>query len=522
MPEVLRELGEKARHEAYAVGKGALGVSSSHFKNAFLEGRFMAATRAVNRDLTHIRRNAEIASKALSETNLAKDDGLKPKTEALGSIPELITNKGDAQAILRTIEVLKDQGARLASRLRETSSGYKEETMLNIVDEALQRATLTNSVPSINGIDAIIRHAKALTRRTSRSVRYLPLARHPKTAESKLREDLKEMDVDSINRHVGELLTERELLGMNRAVRLRLSLRVGNQAEEAAKIAENYYKQYMEFPKPVAIKNVKALLGIQGSLDVAMEMARASHLNDRDMRHFTADVLKNLGEFMLSAGTSRAAEIAVFFNLSSKEVEQFGPELLNEFGLIHKKRYLEGSTSEPRYTLRGKVEEDLARMEHLSSEALERLKLAKKLDRETIRELNAENIKLFSVYNIAQLHLSDDERKALEERLDEVNGRMRNMGSRMSGYTYRTVSLSELRLEVLRDVYLNSNNETEFQLMLMSKINQDIYRYFRFMNIQHVDLGELLMRITEMKRMTKDQKRNEDPPVMTDPVLFDL
>ncbi len=164
------------------------------------------------------------------------------------------------------------------------------------------------------------------------------------------------------------------------------------------------------------------------------------------------------------------------------------------------------------------MENEIKKFDRLLNDAQEYLKFHRRLSQETIKRINAANVRLFSLYRImAQDAMSQEERDYFAKRLgtneslsatekeDTVNGRIARLVNTASGFGQRLQTsqahLTSEKLNLLGDIFGKSKDVLEMELMLMNAINKrDIYKYFSFLDKKHILIGEFLMAVISLKQ----------------------
>jgi hypothetical protein len=296
--------------------------------------------------------------------------------------------------------------------------------------------------------------------------------------------------MDSVGKNIINAIISREELNMVRMARLRLSFAAGNQVGDASRIAIDYHLRYQKEKKTkeMTIAKLKSLIA-EDQFDKAAELTLKENLQREDVNGLGKKFKKALADLYDKIAEKPPQEKNITSSKSEKN--------------LLKSQFLENESEE----LAKKIKE-----------AQSHLRTHRKLDKKTMESINGSNVRLVSLYKIAEDTLNLNERNTLLEKIEEINGEIEKLAKTANGFGQKlkvstSVVLENEKLEALKKAFNESANSIDFSLILMNDINQkDIYRYFKFMDKQHVFIGEFMLAILELKAL-----KNSSEAVYQDP-----
>ncbi len=474
----------------------------------FAEGRYEHYSIRVQNRLDHLSDTIENSLRLLKESGIVQfnDQGVSGASEESKSrhpyfneeekgrlsqkMQELeklsgMANGTDFPTISTLVKDLKQTGkefaeALFAEALEDSKPKIATPIYMRIINDAqtatgegfkLQNGQSRATYKNVNALDSLLRDVikyKISINTATKSVRSIPRASDPgtHTLASKIREDLEKIDTEFLKSEIKDLLLVREELKMNRLVRLRLSFAVGDQFKEAGDIAERYYVRYRD-------NMINVLKETKNQADNVSVLEDASALES----------------------TNRAEK--------EKRTQTEHVKSRNEI-----------------------LEEETKKVEKFVSEVQEHLKFHRRLSKETIKRINAENVRLYSLYHVVAQSGSEQDKLYLKKKLGvgdnidaaekemSINGQIEKIvrTAKASGQNLHinTVSLqNKQELNLLGNIFGKSGDETEMVLMLMNAINQrDVYAYFKFLDLEHVLIGEFLLKLLALKQIPQPASAN--------------
>jgi|GEM_PF-6189406 hypothetical protein len=504
-------LKKKVDKAAYRTGEALLGVASRNFSDTVLQGNFETNTRRVNRNLKHIERYARTAARLLRDVGLGNNQTAAPIIATLEDADKLIQSNGTNLTFSNKVK-LEQLGRTIANSIRTTHSGKKDDASLTILDSnVLDILNSQDLKRTVDAIDSILEDTTFLQRSTSRSIRFMKGFRHPTHVlsfkspkilkDQILTQDIPKLDPILLKTQISDLFLAKAILEMDNSVRQMLKL---GKVDEAANIAENFHETYL---KEQFFRKMKNRVADGQILYAAVFSTLASINHPKYTNQFKMEASKSIEKFLSDGEIEKAAQIAVGFALTKTEVESFGSGFFLDYiqdkitTMLRENKldsswanWSVGSTT----TQISIIRDNASEVRNDIIDAVNHLKKHNKLDKETIAELNAKNIRFFTLCNVVSPGLQEGDRTALEQIQNEINEGMDTIAEKLGKKTTK-LRLKTSDIEELKVVYGNSSDGQEFQLMLMSKVKENINVHFSYYAENEVDIIELLSKLAELK-----------------------
>lgn len=295
--------------------------------------------------------------------------------------------------------------------------------------------------------------------------------------------------LDRIEEDLTDAVVAREQLNMMRMARLRLSFPVGNQIGEASKIVREYSVNYKK-------------------------------------EHNTKqNTLNKLGELVKKGEFEKAAELAISENLRREDIAGLGRKFNAAFADMYEKMNLEENNEELSQTASEKkmsksqfFEKEAEEVEKTIKEAQKYLRIHRKLDKKTIKTINSQNVRFISLYRIAQDSMNEEENNRIIEKIEMINNEIEKLSTTATSFgqklkVKKSEALENEKLDSIKAVFNASTDSTDFSLVLMNSLNQkDVFQYMRFMDKQHVFIGEFLLSLMELKSLPNSNSSDGSDP----------
>lgn len=136
-----------------------------------------------------------------------------------------------------------------------------------------------------------------------------------------------------------------------------------------------------------------------------------------------------------------------------------------------------------------------------------------------IREINSNNVRLFSIYHVISEKIDVENKERLEVQLKTINGAIEKIVETLGNdYVPRKIDLSELKLDPLRLSYSMAETAEELQLVFTRR---DLKFDFEPLKSYGVDSSEFLAKLVNFKHVEYIMKNKDRLDSIIGPIIIE-